>query len=321
MKDHKPLGIKLLTSEMLKKYEGVQSALGDTLQSINKEGFKHSRGHLGINVGDPQSYGLFKEYFDEVLKEIHPNIDCSYKPFDGSILQDKTNSYRVRLARNVKGFPLPPAMTSTDRLKLLEKVETVVQSLGEKYIQYKDLDHPSNEENLPSWYFFSKGDEYYDTSGLNNDWPVGRSVFYFSEMHCVLWVGEEDHLRVFCHQQEGDFLTTFTNASNLASQLEQALGFCKSDDLGYLTTCPTNLGTGMRISIHYKLPHGVSIEKIQELAKPLSLSIRGTNGERSESIGGIVDISNTYRHSKAPEEFFHYTWSSICNLIQDVEVL
>lgn len=319
MSDHKPLGIKLLTPYFIDKYKGIISPLGDTLESMNKEGFAHPSGHIGVNVGDSDSYEVFKEYFDEILKEIHPNINSSFEPFDETQLEGKTNSYRVRLARNVNGIPLPPSMTTKDRLYLLDRVDSAIASLGEKFFKYSDMQNTSGNCELPDWYFFSRGDEYYDTSGLNNDWPIGRCVYYFPNLKCVIWVGEEDHLRVFCHQQEGDFLNTFENASRLANKLEEALCFSKSADLSYLTTCPTNLGTGMRISIHYKLPDSVSIEKIKELSKPLNLSIRGTDGERTESLGGIVDISNTYRHVGSPKELFYSTWSSICILLDQVE--
>lgn len=321
MGQNKPLGIKLLTPYFLEKYKETQSPLGDTLYTLNKEGFQHPNGHIGINVGDADSYEIFEEYFDEILKEIHPKVDCTYSDFDQTRLSSKTNSYRVRLARNVKGIPLPPSMTIDDRIYLLKMVEQAIESLGEDSFKFLINQTEFDKQSLPEWYFFSKGDEYYDTSGLNNDWPVGRCVFYFPKLMCVIWVGEEDHLRIFCHQQEGDFLETFENVSNLAKRLEESLEFCKSKKLSYLTTCPTNLGTGMRISIHYKLPNKVSIEKISDMAKRLNLSIRGTDGERTSSLGGIVDISNTYRHVGSPRDLFYVTWCSICDLIDQVEAL
>ncbi|PCJ19117.1 MAG: hypothetical protein COB02_08690 [Candidatus Cloacimonadota bacterium] len=320
MKSKNPIGIKYLTPSLLEKYKDFVSPYGDTLESINKEGFTHKDSHIGLNIGDAKSYEYFEDYFEAVLSELHPKINnFEGDNFDNTLLLGKTNSYRVRLARNIQGFPLPSAMNRQQRVDLLKLVKKSIDDLNIEFL-YKSYESDENSfQDLPSWYFFTKGDSFYDTSGLNNDWPLGRAVFYFKELSCVIWVGEEDHLRIFCHQDEGDFLQTYKNAIFLAESLEKKLGFYHSNNLAYLTTCPTNLGTGMRISIHYKLPESTSIEEVKKMASNYDLSIRGTHGERSDTLGGIIDISNSYRHGRDPLALFTLTWQSICELIKKIE--
>ncbi|MCJ8344332.1 hypothetical protein MJH12_02240 [bacterium] len=322
MTNHTPIGIKYLKEELQEKYQNFVSPFKDTLKGLNKEGYQHPESHIGINVGDADSYEYFKDYFEPILQELHPDFEMnSEENFDKSYLEGKTNSYRVRLARNIKGFPLPCSMDASQRRELFQLVKTAIDELS---LDYKLCDYEKDNNrvsDLPPWYFFGKGDSFYDTSGLNRDWPIGRAVFYFPKISSVIWVGEEDHLRIFCHQEEGNFLQTYENANTLATQLEEKLGFYHSKKLSYLTTCPSNLGTGMRISIHYKLAQEISLESVTKSAKLLNLSIRGTHGERSDSLGGIIDISNSYRHGNDPGALFDSTWSSICRLIESLEQL
>ena len=77
--------------------------------------------------------------------------------------------------------------------------------------------------------------------------------------------------------------------------LESKLTFVTSPSLGYLTFCPSNLGTTLRASVHVKLPRLSSNGKLQELAKEKRLQVRGTGGEHTGTVGGVVDISNIKR--------------------------
>ena len=117
----------------------------------------------------------------------------------------------------------------------------------------------------------------------------------------IIWFGEEDQLRIMCMKKGTDLLEVFTNLNEMLETTESIDGikFAKHDSYGYVTSCPSNLGTGMRASVHVKIPNLTSDgtdKKAKEVCKPLGLSVRGTGGEHTP-IGkdGTVDISPSAR--------------------------
>ena len=93
-----------------------------------------------------------------------------------------------------------------------------------------------------------------DPAGLNRDWPSGRGIFHNTEKTFLVWVNEEDQLRIISMQKGADILSVFTRLSKAAGEIEKVAKFAHDDHLGYITSCPTNLGTALRASVHIKLP-------------------------------------------------------------------
>jgi len=117
----------------------------------------------------------------------------------------------------------------------------------------------------------------------------------------IIWFGEEDQLRIMCMKRGSDLLEVFSNLEEMLKTVENIDGieFAKDDNYGYVTSCPSNLGTGMRASVHVKIPNLTTDgtdKKAKEVCKPLGLSVRGTGGEHTP-IGkdGTVDISPSAR--------------------------
>ena len=77
--------------------------------------------------------------------------------------------------------------------------------------------------------------------------------------------------------------------------MESKVKFVSSPTLGYLTYCPSNLGTTLRASVHLKLPHLSSSGVLEDMAKERGLQMRGTGGEHTKTVGGVVDLSNIKR--------------------------
>ena len=91
-------------------------------------------------------------------------------------------------------------------------------------------------------------------------------------------------------------MAVFTRLSNAATAIEKVAKFAHDDHLGYITSCPTNLGTALRASVHIKLPLlGKQKDKFQEIADRHYVQIRGIHGEHTETDDGIFDISNKRR--------------------------
>ena len=93
-----------------------------------------------------------------------------------------------------------------------------------------------------------------ESCGLNRDWPEGRGIFHNKEKTFLVWINEEDQLRIISMQKGADILAVFTRLSIAASEIEKVAKFSQDDRLGYITSCPTNLGTALRASVHVKLP-------------------------------------------------------------------
>jgi creatine kinase/arginine kinase len=117
-------------------------------------------------------------------------------------------------------------------------------------------------------FLFKQGDRFLEACGLNRDWPEGRGIFHNDNKTFLVWVNEEDQLRIISMQPGADIFAVFSRLSKAASLIEKEAKFAHDDHLGYITSCPTNLGTALRASVHIKLPllskHKEDFEKIAD---------------------------------------------------------
>merc|ERR1712166_481917 len=117
----------------------------------------------------------------------------------------------------------------------------------------------------------------------------------------IIWVGEEDHLRIMCMKKGAILNEVFDRLKGAVDVVEGKIdgGCAMSPTVGVVTSCPTNIGTGMRASVHVQLPNLTadgSDTKAKAVAKPLGLSVRGLGGEHTPiGVDGTVDISPSAR--------------------------
>ena len=98
-------------------------------------------------------------------------------------------------------------------------------------------------------------------------------------------------------------MAVFTRLSKAASEIEKVAKFAHDDHLGYITSCPTNLGTALRASVHIKLPYlSLNKTKFNEIADKYNVQIRGIHGEHTETDDGIFDISNKRRLGRSERD-------------------
>lgn len=153
-------------------------------------------------------------------------------------------------------------------------------------------------------FLFKKGDRFLESCGANRDWPESRGIFHNDQKTFLVWVNEEDQLRIISMQNGGDAKQVFerlVQGINAIEEQVKAAGreFSYNDHLGYIHSCPTNCGTGMRASVHVKLPNVGKHPDFKKWCAQLRLQPRGIHGEHSESDGGIYDISNKERLGKS----------------------
>jgi len=126
--------------------------------------------------------------------------------------------------------------------------------LGGKYYALKTMKEADRKQLVEDHFLFKEGDRFLDACGLNREWPDGRGIFHNDAKSFLVWINEEDQLRIISMQKGADLLAVFTRLSTAAAEIEKVAKFAHDDHLGYITSCPTNLGTALRASVHIKLP-------------------------------------------------------------------
>jgi protein arginine kinase len=208
-------------------------------------------------------------------------------------------SSRVRLARNLAGFPFLSRATEDQRREIVARVRGPLERLQLKSRPfYVDMDRAG--DMLGSFLV-----ERHLISGglLQGSGP--RGVAFGSDEVVSVMINEEDHVRIQAIQSSLSLSETFHVARAIDLKLEQELEFAASADFGYLTACPTNVGTGMRASVMLHLPAMVQMKQIEKLfhaAKDTSLAVRGFYGEGTVASGDLYQISNQVTLGVTEEE-------------------
>ena len=296
-----------------------------------KSGIKNPDSTVGCYACQPDDYDIFKPFFAKVLERYH-NVDLSAKkhvnnwsldsvdglPADGKLDLTKLGlpalSIRVRTGRNLKRFPLPGSMTKQDRIDMEKAMGKVMDQLismpqyGGRYVSITPghpnfINEAEYQELVDAHIMFKSmaADKFLVEAGISGDWPHGRGCYISNDKGFIIWVGEEDHLRIMC-MGKGTILNDVFDRLKVAIDIVEDLiegGCAKSDEFGVVTSCPTNVGTAMRASVHIQLPKLTADgtdAKAKAICKPLGLSVRGLGGEHT-AIGadGTVDISPSAR--------------------------
>ena len=306
----KSLLCKYLTKEVFEELKDKKTKNGFTLYDAIHSGVVNPDSGIGVYAGDLESYTLFAKLFDPIIQEYHgfspedkhksnfnpndleaPNLDP-----DGEYIV----STRIRVGRNVADMPLGPAITREQRNEVEKNVSESLQAmsgnLAGHYYPLKGMSDDVKAELIADHFLFKTGDRFLEAAGLNRDWPEGRGIYHNDEKTFLVWINEEDQLRIISMQMGGDILEVFTRLSSAIKEIEKKVAFSYSEHLGYITSCPTNLGTAMRASVHIKLPNlAQNMEAFKAITDKHFLQIRGIHGEHSESEGGVYDISNKRR--------------------------
>ena len=103
-------------------------------------------------------------------------------------------------------------------------------------------------------FLFKEGDRFLEACGVNRNWPDNRGIYHNDAKTFLVWVNEEDQLRVISMQKGSNIRQVFERLMTALEKLEKVAKFSYDNHLGYITSCPTNLGTAMRASVHIHLP-------------------------------------------------------------------
>ncbi|MBQ7323551.1 MAG: ATP--guanido phosphotransferase [Clostridia bacterium] len=195
---------------------------------------------------------------------------------------------RIRLARNLSGFPFPSKMTKQHALEILYLVERALRKIDPGEYRHFSIDKLSHSEasSLQEKYIISEA----LSKRLN-----GGGVFVSKDEAVSIMVNEEDHLREQYILKGFDLYRAYERLSAIDDGLSTVLDFAFDERLGYLTACPSNLGTGMRASVMLFLPGltwtGELKEEIRSW-KAQGMTVRGAFGEGSIAEGYQYQVSN-----------------------------
>lgn len=200
-------------------------------------------------------------------------------------------SSRIRLARNIDGIPFPSRLSLEDKVKLNHKIRDAV-TLGNSAIssrfRYTDM------EDIP----YTKALELVRKHLISLDFaqnPKGRGLLILDDESVSIMLNEEDHIRIQVILQGQSLNKAMEIADKIDTLLTENLNFAFDEKLGYLTECPSNLGTGLRASLMIHLPINSKTGYLTRLSSDISklgLTLRGSYGEGSQSVGDFYQISN-----------------------------
>lgn len=225
-------------------------------------------------------------------------------------------SSRVRLARNLKGTSFPGWAKKAERVKVLEKIRPAVQELRQMsggFAESMDSLTALDKQILVERHLISREHAAKNAgSGL---------VLSKDEAICVM-INEEDHLRMQALRPGLQLKEAWQAIDQLDSSLEKQLPYAFSSTLGYLTACPTNLGTGIRVSAMLHLPALVLSEQINQIIQAvnkLGLAVRGLYGEGTEALGNVFQVSNQMTLGEAETDIVERLSKVLAQLIEHEE--
>ncbi len=198
---------------------------------------------------------------------------------------DTVISSRVRLARNINGYRFVSRLDAGGASEILEKVSTPLESSGFKKINFADL------SPIMATSYVEK--HYVSPEFVGSELP--HALFLQEQSGCAVMVCEEDHLRIQCILPGLSLEDAYLGASRTEKRLDEDFDFAYREELGYLTHCPTNLGTGMRASVMMFLPaltRGGYMDSLATQLSKIGLTVRGLFGEGSGAVGCMYQISN-----------------------------
>lgn len=212
-------------------------------------------------------------------------------------------SSRIRLARNLADYPFISKTTETDRAEIEQALHSQIESLqaagkvdaDSLYLNVTDLAEV-DRQFLVERQLISR--EHAESDGA-------RAVVIDQAERFSVMINEEDHLRIQVMHSGLALEAAWQQINALDDLIEEQVNYAFNDKLGYLTACPTNVGTGLRVSVMLHLPALVitrQIEKVFKSLQKINLAVRGLYGEGSQAMGDFYQISNQVTLGQTEEE-------------------
>lgn len=302
---------KCMTRDIFNSIKELKTPMGTTLLDCIQSGLENRDSSIGIYAADVEAYNVFSDLFDPIIEEchigfakdaVHPELNWG----DPTTLQnlDPENKYivstRIRCARSIEGYPLVGKMAEQQFRDIMGQAQVVLENMeGDfrgTFCPLLNMTKEVQDQLVQDHFMFEPSDRFLQSARACRFWPQGRALFYNEEKSFLVWVNEEDHLRLISMQPGGDIAVVYQRLINGIEAINENMKFVRHSRLGYITFCPSNLGSTIRASVHIRLPQlGADCTKLQETAAKYNLQVRGTKGENTDAEDWVYDISNKRR--------------------------
>lgn len=339
LSEHNNCMASILTPKMYAKLRDRVTNTGFTLDMAIQTGVDNP-GHpfiktVGAVAGDEDSYKVFADLFDPIIEDRHNGFgkndkhhtDLDSKKIRGGIFDEKyVLSSRVRTGRSIKDHSLPPHCTRAERRSVEHIVISALNNLkgylAGKYYALGDMTDKEQQQLIDDHFLFDKPvSPLLTCAGMARDWPDARGIFHNRNKNFLVWVNEEDHMRVISMEKGGNMRAVFDRFCRGLKDVEEEIkmtgnGYMWDERLGYILTCPSNLGTGLRAGVHVKLPLLSKDKRFDDILDAQRLQKRGTGGVDTAATGGTFDISNSDRLGFSEVQLVQQVIDGVNNLIE-----
>ncbi|NWZ92036.1 KCRU kinase, partial [Nesospiza acunhae] len=284
---------------------------------------------VGIVAGDEETYEVFADLFDPVIQERHngynprtmkhvTDLDCTKIKF-GQFDERYVLSSRVRTGRSIRGLSLPPACTRAERREVekvaVDALSGLTGDLAGRYYRLSEMTESEQQQLIDVSQRMGRGS--LQAASTAKHCPVPR---HNHQKTFLIWINEEDHTRVISMEKGGNMKRVFERFCRGLKEVERLIQergweFMWNERLGYILTCPSNLGTGLRAGVHIKLPLLSKDSRFPKILENLRLQKRGTGGVDTAAKGGVFDISNLDRLGKSEVELVQLVIDGVNYLI------
>uniref|UniRef100_A0A671MQR7 Creatine kinase S-type, mitochondrial n=1 Tax=Sinocyclocheilus anshuiensis TaxID=1608454 RepID=A0A671MQR7_9TELE len=291
---------------------------------------------VGMVAGDEESYEVFAEIFDPVIKDRHNGYDPRTMKHPTDLDASKIHSAvfdenyvlssRVRTGRSIRGLSLPPACSRSERREVervtIQALSGLKGDLSGHYYSLTEMTEQEQQRLIDDHFLFDKPVSPLLTCAfMARDWPDARGIWHNNEKTFLIWINEEDHTRVISMEKGGNMKRVFERFCRGLKQVEHLIQergweFMWNEHLGYILTCPSNLGTGLRAGVHVRLPKLSKDPRLGKILENLRLQKRGTGGVDTAAVGDIFDISNLDRLGKSEVELVQLVVDGVNYLIE-----
>jgi protein arginine kinase len=210
-------------------------------------------------------------------------------------------SSRIRLARNFENYKFPTLFTHEEAKKIILTMEEILSRSSFKKFGQMELLKIGEMQPLQKRVLVEK---HLISPHLAEDSPYGAVLVTENEEVSIM-INEEDHIRIQCLFPGLQLSEALDTANEIDDWLENHIQYAFDEKYGYLTSCPTNVGTGLRASVMMHLPGLILTQQINRIIpaiNQLGLVVRGIYGEGSEALGNIFQISNQITLGKSEED-------------------
>ena len=221
---------------------------------------------------------------------------------------------RIRLARNLEGIPFPQRAKEE---QLVEVVAQLKESFGDLNTNSQNEYMFIDLEKLPLLERLVLVEKHIISPNHARE-AGSRALIVKKDTTVSVMVNEEDHLRIQCLMPGLNLKEAFSSANEVDDIIERKHTIAFNEQLGYLTSCPTNLGTGLRASVMVHLPALVlagQINRIVNAVTQLGLTVRGLYGEGTEAVGNIFQISNQLTLGFTEQEIIDNLYSVVKQVV------